>query len=416
MKTLKFLLGILLSSAIIACDEEDEKTVVNNIYYGGAVTVEKYGDEFELSWTKPMVYTNKGTAIFTQIEYNVYAKTPNSTDLYFIKTVDWEYTTITEQELQNAIDGDVQYLQFFVEIQNPIDLKYEGSYCVSDIYDVNLNNYNPEYVVNYGNATVDLEFTDYNRWFVYCYGTYAIDDVNTRQNEMAKIIVPEGVSNFWDVNFCNIFSGLAEQEYGNEFSMSFDVFWNSSAAQDSTYIHIWSGMNTNYQFSSENTELLREDDPYYAFNTHYAVANNEWTHISCDGIIGEKGAERIGIQMYMAEFAGTFYIANMNVRMGTKTNLTWWPNSLDVNPMALNVLNSDNKYLVSVIWKGSGIVLGGGGYYNAGDIVELTAVPNEEFKFAGWQIDGSSEIITTNPLRISVTQDIKVMALFELDT
>lgn len=81
----------------------------------------------------------------------------------------------------------------------------------------------------------------------------------------------------------------------------------------------------------------------------------------------------------------------------------------DASFQALYAINSYN-ITTSVDPSGSGSVSGGGSY-NHGSTVSLTATANTGYAFVGWYED-SSRVNTSNPLTFTATQDRSIVAKF----
>jgi len=331
MKNLNLIFSVFAAVCLfVACENLDEKTEVLGLDSVGYVNIEylEYENSIKLSWEKPRYFTTIGTAVVADNqEYDVNILKENG-EMLFIKTVDAEYAILSESELQDVINGNL--MQEFVFAVSMHGL-YSGTdiICYSSSFVPSENN-NQE---NYGNQAVDFEFVDYNRWFV----LGSVDSDDTQETDFVRIIIPENVSNHWDVSFCNIFSELGQMP-GDRFSMSFDVMWNGASDYALINIVTGCGRDVSWQWSSEeNTELEFEDGFWSGFAQEFKIANGELTHIEWGGTVGQAGMEQIGIQMNMATNkwssgeeikpnTGVFYIANMSVSIGERY-MTWWTNS-----------------------------------------------------------------------------------------
>lgn len=153
---------------------------------------------------------------------------------------------------------------------------------------------------------------------------------------VAEIAISEDAANGdpWTAQFCAVFSENAGQVEGNEFSLSFEVYWEAASSADTATLAFLTGKNyydeygfwlhEDYQWSSENTELI--DVPgstYYNVSMPLKIGRDSWQTLSVTGTIGEYGSEYIGIQINMGgdeNNVGTFYFRNINVRMGSGTD------------------------------------------------------------------------------------------------
>jgi len=70
------------------------------------------------------------------------------------------------------------------------------------------------------------------------------------------------------------------------------------------------------------------------------------------------------------------------------------------------------KYEIQVAVEEGGTVTGAG-IYSEDFLVTLTAVPNDGYKFTGWQGNLKETDILNSPLLFKVTEDIQVKAIFE---
>ncbi len=193
----------------------------------------------------------------------------------------------------------------------------------------------------------------YNEW--YCEGAdymgiypeinyvKTVGGVNT--NAMA-IEIPEAYEDVeydtWNCQFDIFLKDNIGQVKDNDFSLSFDVYWESDEEADNAQIYLLFGNEGfNYEgerisihdFSytynpSENTELISPDDFWDIQQKAVTVAKNEWTSVSWgEGIkIGENGKDLIGIRIELAATidypqwisnnTGTFYFRNIEIKLG----------------------------------------------------------------------------------------------------
>ncbi|MBR5642640.1 MAG: hypothetical protein IKW77_00460 [Salinivirgaceae bacterium] len=117
MKTLRYILGMVLVAMVAACDDEPafEKAKFSNINGDGQVTVEMRGDYYLLSWTYPEIilknspYSSKAAVGI----YNVYAIT--ATDTVCVATIyDAESAKINFDDVQKKLNGNTNGLKFGV--------------------------------------------------------------------------------------------------------------------------------------------------------------------------------------------------------------------------------------------------------------------------------------------------------------
>ena len=125
----------------------------------------------------------------------------------------------------------------------------------------------------------------------------------------------------------------------NDFSLSFDVYWESDEESDNAQIYfLFGNEGFNYEGErisihdifytynpSENTELISPDGFWSIQQKAVTVAKNEWTSVSWgEGIkIGENGEELIGVRIELAATTdngywvsnntGTFYFRNIKI-------------------------------------------------------------------------------------------------------
>lgn len=220
------------------------------------------------------------------------------------KFVQWSDGS-TENPRKLFVDGDVELVAKFSIYMTP--LQYENT----DFY--------------------------FNKWFTD--GSFAspleIKRVGDDNNLAYAIEVPSAGDD-WTIQFCNVIHGTqgqAEAE-GNKFTFDCDVYWEraSDNSHDTADIHLLTGkmgyyaVHDDWQWSPEdNTELITNNEGSfwgYVHNQLREIPNKEWTHVSWGDelIIGEKGADYIGIQINLTNPAGTnngtFYFRNIEIRMG----------------------------------------------------------------------------------------------------
>ena len=240
-----------------------------------------------------------------------------------------------------------------------------------------------------------------NMWFY----DGAIAENAIVRNNIASIDALDYANN-WDAQFCNILTGLAGQEAGNNFQLDFDVKWNSLEGDNAT-ITMLTGklkgdLHEDYQWDSAfNTELVNaEGNNSGIHGASYQVADGQWTHISWGGTIGEAGADYIGIQINLAlkeeygDNRGTFSFRNMKVRINDSiVKQDFCTGELYVNATA-----------------GKNGKVTGNGFYAANNIATLTAEADDGYIFKQWS-DGN----TDNPRRIKVKDDLTLIAEFISD-
>ena len=193
----------------------------------------------------------------------------------------------------------------------------------------------------------------YNEWF--CEGAdymginSEINYVKTvggaNTNAMA-IEIPEAYEDVkydtWNCQFDIFLKDNIGQVKDNDFSLSFDVYWESNEEADNAQIFFLFGNegftyegerisihDISYTYNpSENTELISHNGFWSIQRKAVTVAKNEWTSVSWgEGIkIGENGEELIGVRIELAattdnEYGisnntGTFYFRNIEIKLG----------------------------------------------------------------------------------------------------
>lgn len=73
---------------------------------------------------------------------------------------------------------------------------------------------------------------------------------------------------------------------------------------------------------------------------------------------------------------------------------------------------SPNQVRVYVTATNGGTVTGAG-VYDIGDTVTLTATPNSGYTFVKWQVNGGSDYSTRNPLTLTASETVDLVAVFE---
>ena len=106
-------------------------------------------------------------------------------------------------------------------------------------------------------------------------------------------------------------------------------------------------------------------------------------------------------------------------------NWTIGDDVVSVEPVYELTANSDinivanfkkKQFRLEVAADAGGTLRGAGtGLYDYNSAVEIEAVPQEDFKLKGWQVDGTDIATADNPLTLTVTQPTAVKALFERD-
>ena len=99
-------------------------------------------------------------------------------------------------------------------------------------------------------------------------------------------------------------------------------------------------------------------------------------------------------------------------------HFTMWSDGSTENPRRFQVTNDIRvlanfeeeviNYSIAATIKGGGKVTGAGNYFEYGQTVELTAIPDEGYVFCGWS-DGNTE----NPRKLFVDGNIELVAYFE---
>lgn len=199
----------------------------------------------------------------------------------------------------------------------------------------------------------------YNEWFSEGFLEPKMNLVNTvggASTNAIAIEIPEayddGTYNTWDSKFCIYLKDNVGQVEGNDFSLSFDVYWESNSEADNAQIYLIFGKDyydaegewINYTYDQTiNTELSSEAGFWGVQNKACTVAKNEWTTVSWeDGItIGEKGEEQIGIRIdlaatledfhWVSNNTGNFYFKNIKVQFGENVLSFFSGNEIPVN-------------------------------------------------------------------------------------
>ena len=194
-------------------------------------------------------------------------------------------------------------------------------------------------------------FNGFNEWFLD--GGYATGTIEDGVMAIDVKNLPDN-ANAWDVQFCNMFVGLPNQNEGQSFQLSFDVEWVGDA--DEAYFNILAGNNhitgnnkiierlkqleydyiydydhnqiflynrdnekdRDYQWRNYeteyidgmtgNTELIYDhgfwgdEDSQSCHNQGFTVKKGEKLHVDWGGEIGEKGAVGIGVQINLANY------------------------------------------------------------------------------------------------------------------
>ena len=402
MKTLKHILSLaLLIGSFAACNDGPELDKAKLGDYGSTLLMWQNGDCFELDWSDSRLYTTDGYHVVTidnKLSFDVGVSifdgsTPLGSHFYVVKKVDGTQTkaTINISEIVAVLGQKV----FTEQVEFGLFLVDENDKVVSTIFSAS------DWIDTDKINEIRHEYEKDNSWF-FC-GTAAEGEV---QSDMPKIEVGACAESF-EAQLCNIFHGLDNQRAGESFELTFDVMWVGADNRDSKSISIWTGKNPdydflhyNYRWTDENTELLNPDGSCIQSVEDIRLPNRQFTTVALRGTIGKAGADYIGIQINlgenneMEESVGTFYFKNMRVRMGGKI----------VSESYMERTQGD--YLISVEPSDGGQVLGAG-YYNSGESVELTAIPDRNKFFNGWS-DGQID----NPRTVWVTGNTQVKAIF----
>ena len=384
-----------------ACNDGPELDKAKLSDYGSTLLMWQNGDCFELDWSDSRLYTTDGYHVVTidnKLSFDVGVSifdgsTPLGSHFYVVKKVDGTQTkaTVNISEIVAVLGQKVftEQVEFGVFLVDENDKAVSTIFSASDWIDTDKIN------------EIRHEYEKDNSWF-FC-GTAAEGEV---QSDMPKIEVGACAESF-EAQLCNIFHGLDNQKAGESFELTFDVIWVGADNRDSKSISIWTGKNPdydflhyNYRWTDENTELLNPDGSCIQSVEDIRLPNRQFTTVALRGTIGKAGADYIGIQINlgenneMEESVGTFYFKNMRVRMGGKI----------VSESYMERTQGD--YLISVEPSEGGQVLGTG-YYNLGESMELTAIPDRNKFFNGWS-DGN----THNPRTIWVKGNTQVKAVF----
>ena len=183
----------------------------------------------------------------------------------------------------------------------------------------------------------------FNKWFTSGQNSGPLEIVEDVAGEYSKAFAIEvdEAGDPWANEFCCILRGNKEQIEGNKFNMTFDVYWESASdnSNDTAEIRLLTGksngdngrVHDDWQWSDDNTELVTDNAGGfwgYVHNQPREIPNKKWTHVSWGNelVIGEKGADYIGIQIDLNTTAGTnngtFYFRNIEISMGNKKEYT----------------------------------------------------------------------------------------------
>lgn len=401
MKAHKLILAALAALFVMqACDEpEIDRAAITNVDVNNIVLVEQQVNAYCLSWAAPEITTNHGKAYSDS--YDIYAAQKSDTVFKKNKTVSGTWAIVTYDELTGLFKenesfdaSDINSIVFGVCVTG-----LQTSMCYSD-YDFYLDTDNE---LNYNYQGV-------NRWFV-C-GEESKEGRKQGNVAVVDVKIEDKNANPWAVQFCNVFHNLKKQAEGAKFTLRFEVLWDSETSDAANYA-ILTGtdprvdgdklLHEDYQWSEEkNTELLFEGGYWKGQNQTHIATKGEWTPVEWGGVIGEKGAEYIGVQLNLARpnnsyevNNGTFYFRNITVE-------------IDGDIVASYFMDRESGYAqVLAQADGNGEVVGGG-YYAYGETALLTAVAQPGSVFAGWS-DGSTE----NPRKLFVDGDVELVANFK---
>lgn len=408
MRSLKHIIGLaLVALAFSACEDgaATDKAQLDVFDNNGSVYVYQNAGNFEIHWEDMRLRTTDGTPVVTvgdKLSYNVCVGLDDHfgypVDFKVIKNVAGTSTTVSVSEIiallgQEVLDRQILFGVFLVDENGRYFFSSKTTVERIDVEAVN---------------NIQTGFKTTNNWFAEGYNVYPVV-----QSGMAKIGVGQSSEPF-DAQFCNIFQNLSQnQKEGASFQLTFDVMWVGPDSKSTKSISIVTGKNAdyqgglhyNYQWNSDNTELLAPDGGIYT-REDYQLPNRQFTTVTFGGIIGEAGSKYIGIQINLgeteevAEFydedfvENTFYFKNMRVLI----------DGVAVSESFMERTKGD--FYVGVEPSDGGQVLGAG-YYMAGEKVQLTAVPDRNKGFNGW-----SEGNTDNPLTILVNTNTQVKAFF----
>lgn len=135
----------------------------------------------------------------------------------------------------------------------------------------------------------------------------------------------------------------------------------------------------------------------YLAETKIATVEGSWLNIAVDKVSEAlNGAQDFEFVVRMADES----LSNLVVYNSETLNIN-------------NAGNTSGDYLITVTAVGDGEVTGGG-WYDYGDPLVLTATPNSsDYRFVGWYDDETGSFYSIdNPLKINVTDDMSLMAKF----
>lgn len=135
----------------------------------------------------------------------------------------------------------------------------------------------------------------------------------------------------------------------------------------------------------------------YLAETKIATVEGSWLNIAVDKVSEAlNGAQDFEFVVRMADES----LSNLVVYNSETLNIN-------------NAGNTSGDYLITITAVGEGKVTGGG-WYDYGDPLVLTATPNSsDYRFVGWYDDESGVLYSIdNPLKINVTDNMSLMAKF----
>ena len=327
MKALRQIIIMAAAALVMAsCDDESmnlDKTRIRTVT--GDVNVVMTDSSYRLSWELPEIYTDKGNRALASnpeqaaVSYDVYLAPAYTNDtLVFITTVDCCGVELLFSEIEEELANFIGY-RFGVSLSGS-DMSNNNTVCYSMVQTGN-------------NNTIDEKFETFNHWFTERQKNTGNDVV---ENDYIAKIESKSNSEYWDVQFCNVFRGLKNQKtIGNTFKLSFKVKWEGESSNPA-YFTIYTGkyfykkesksyfQNSDDQWKTEINTQLTFENGWGDMNNKYQATRNEWTTVEFTGAIGELGTDIIAIQISLSGYYpekylnpnGTFSFKNMTVEIG----------------------------------------------------------------------------------------------------